>query len=236
MESLNTIMSFVGAVFSALSIFAAIYFFLKQTDNKRDKARHGIVKILLSQLHDDNMVNHFEIQSVINSKCREHKIGEESIGVRQIVEDLLCEIISNPLLSKENKSIFAKNLKEIIWPETESKYENSPTISVINISENMSTVDLYRDKSRKLSYLYSMSVMTIVSVASLIVFFVFISGRSTFDMDSFPTITLMFATFSAAMSGAFAMLMSFYLRAKRYSNDRIIEKKSILTHTDGRDD
>ena len=108
---MNDIISLIGTIASIGSIPLGFYFFIKGKEEKRDKVKRDIVKILLYQLNDSNLVSIFEVQSVINSKCRESKVNVDSISISEIIDDLLSEIISNPLLQKESKTTFIANLK-----------------------------------------------------------------------------------------------------------------------------
>ncbi len=108
---MNDIISLIGTIASIGSIPLGIYFFIKGKEEKQDKVKRDIVKILLYQLNDSSLVSIFEIQSVLNSKCRENKVNVDSISITEIIDDLLSEIISNPLLQKENKRTFITNLK-----------------------------------------------------------------------------------------------------------------------------
>jgi hypothetical protein len=108
---MNDIISLIGTIASIGSIPLGFYFFIKGKEEKRDKVKRDIVKVLLYQLNDTNLVSVFEIQSVINSKCRESKVSVDSIAISEIIDDLLSEIISNPLLQKESKRTFITNLK-----------------------------------------------------------------------------------------------------------------------------
>jgi len=108
---MNDIISLIGTIASIGSIPLGFYFFIKGKEEKRDKVKRDIIKVLLYQLNDSNLLSAFEIQSVINAKCRESKVNVESIAISEIIDDLLSEIISNPLLQKESKRTFIANLK-----------------------------------------------------------------------------------------------------------------------------
>jgi hypothetical protein len=73
------------------------------------------VKILSHQIGDRRELTTFEIQTVINSKTRESKIDQEKITINQIIEDLVSETISNPLLAQEIKETIILELKNIYF-------------------------------------------------------------------------------------------------------------------------
>ena len=105
---MNDIISLIGTIASIGSIPLGFYFFIKGKEEKRDKVKRDIVKILLYQLNDSNLVSIFEIQSVINSKCRESKVHVDTITMTEIIDDLLSEIISNPLLQKKVRQLLSQ--------------------------------------------------------------------------------------------------------------------------------
>lgn len=57
-----------------------------------------------------NKLSLFYISSVINAKLRENNLKIDCITTNSIIEDLIVEIISNPLLNNE-----AKNQFFMIW-------------------------------------------------------------------------------------------------------------------------
>lgn len=104
----------LGTLASVFAIPLAIYFYIKENDNKKDRVRRDIIKILLLQLNETNTISKTEIISVCHSKCRENKISRDSYRFSEISEDLLSEVISNPLIKRENRSVYIKDLQSII--------------------------------------------------------------------------------------------------------------------------
>lgn len=164
---MNDIISLIGTIASIGSIPLGFYFFIKGKEEKRDKVKRDIVKILLYQLNDSNLVSIFEIQSVINSKCRESKVHVDTITMTEIIDDLLSEIISNPLLQKESKTTFIANLKYLshrILTSTDSNFktENVTIQNIQNIDQDKLETELQnaqrkikeKDKSENFSELF----------------------------------------------------------------------------------
>lgn len=174
---MNDIISLIGTIASIGSIPLGFYFFFKGQEEKRDKVKRDIVKILLYQLNDSNLVSIFEIQSVINSKCRENKVNVDSVAMSEIIDDLLSEIISNPLLQKDNKTTFIANLKFLshrILTSTDGnmKTENVTIQNIQNIDQDKLEVELQdaqrkikeKDKSDNFSELFRLVTSIIVSL------------------------------------------------------------------------
>jgi len=107
--------SIIGTIASIGSIPLSLYLFIKNRENNLDKVKRDIVKILSYQIGDRRQLTTFEIQTVINSKTRETKIDNQKITVNQIIEDIVAETISNPLLDKAIKESIILELKSIYF-------------------------------------------------------------------------------------------------------------------------
>ncbi len=112
---MNNFFSIIGTIASIGSIPLSIYLFIKNRENNVDRVKRDIVKILSHQIGDRRQLTTFEIQTVINSKTRESKIDSEKITINQIIEDLVSETISNPLLEKAIKEVIIDELKNIYF-------------------------------------------------------------------------------------------------------------------------
>src|SRR4051812_18711686 len=98
---MNDFISIIGTIASVGSIPLAIYLFLKSKENSFDKVKRDIVRILSHQIGSNRQLTSLELQSVINSKLRDNKIGLNNITADEIIEDLVTEVISNPLIDNE---------------------------------------------------------------------------------------------------------------------------------------
>lgn len=107
--------SIIGTIASIGSIPLSLFLFIKSKENNIDKVKRDIVKILSHQIGDRRQLTTFEIQTVINSKTREVKIDNEKITVNDIIEDIVSETISNPLLDKSIKEDIILELKKIYF-------------------------------------------------------------------------------------------------------------------------
>ncbi len=110
MESLLT---YIGSFASIGGIPLAIYLYLKSREGKIDKIRRDILQIISYQIGEDRRLNTFEIEKVISSNIRNNKLAIESITVGNIIEDLISDTISSPLLNSESKNKILENLKDI---------------------------------------------------------------------------------------------------------------------------
>ena len=180
---MNDIISLIGTIASIGSIPLGFYFFIKGKEEKRDKVKRDIVKILLYQLNDSNLVSIFEIQSVINSKCRESKVSIDSITKTEIIDDLLSEIISNPLLQKENKRTFIANLKYLshrilTTSDIEITKETVTLEKLREVDQDKIEIELqkeqekakHKNKTESLSQIFSIITTLIGVVAGFVAF------------------------------------------------------------------
>lgn len=128
---MNDFISIIGTIASVGSIPLAIYLYIKSSEQKILKIRREIVKTLSYQLGENRHLSSLEIQAVINSKTRENKIKSNSINIEEIIEDLMSETISNPLIENEKRDFFLNNFKSLL-----SKNELFELIEKIALDSN----------------------------------------------------------------------------------------------------
>lgn len=105
--------SIIGTIASVGGIPLAIYLFIRSKEANQDKVKREIVRILSHQIGDGRELSAFEIQAVINSKLRENKLKPDLIDVNEVIEDLITEIISNPLIENDKKNFYLQNFNKI---------------------------------------------------------------------------------------------------------------------------
>lgn len=127
---MNEILTIIGTIASVGSVPLSIFLYLKSREEKVDKVKREVVKILSHQIGEQREFTTFEIQTVINSKSRESKIDTEKITVEEIIEDLVSDTISNPLIDKE--------IKENILEELKSSYFEGELLQTIDEIERLS--------------------------------------------------------------------------------------------------
>ena len=113
-------LTYVGSIASIASIPLGIYFYFKTKEENRDKVRRQILQIISYQIGENRKLDEFEINKVINSNLRIHKLTQGSITMISILEDLISETISSPLLDSSRKDTILKNIKDI-FPNPESE-------------------------------------------------------------------------------------------------------------------
>ncbi len=110
---MNNFLQILGSIASIGGIPLAIYLYLRSREAKFSKLKRDIVKILSYQIGEGRNLSTFEMQAVIDSKIREAGIKGNNLSVSEIVEDLVAETISSPMLDSERKKDILSNLKSI---------------------------------------------------------------------------------------------------------------------------
>ena len=115
---MENLLSYIGSIASVGSIPLAFYFYLKNKEDKIDKIRRQILKIISYQIGESRLLNQFEIEKVINSNIRNNRLANNSIALENILEDLVSDTISSPLLNAPRKDEILDNLKSIFPDKT----------------------------------------------------------------------------------------------------------------------
>jgi hypothetical protein len=102
---MEQVLTILGTIASLGAIPLSIYFYLKSKEAKFDKIKKEIVKTLSYQIGEEREITAFEIQTVINSKLRENGFKTNTIKIDEIVEDLVSETISSPMIDRNRKKI-----------------------------------------------------------------------------------------------------------------------------------
>jgi len=110
---MNALFPIIGSIASIGAIPLAIYLYLRSREAKYARLRHEIVKILSYQIGEGRNLSIFEVQSVIDHKLRDHRAKQNSITVNEIVEEIVAETISSPMLDGQRKEQILKNLQQI---------------------------------------------------------------------------------------------------------------------------
>lgn len=112
---MNELFTIIGSVASIGSIPLAIYLFIKSRESRFEKVKRDIVRILSYQIGENRELRVFEIETVINSKIRENRIKPNSVTIPEVIEDLVAETISSPLLDANRKETILDNLKKLYY-------------------------------------------------------------------------------------------------------------------------
>ena len=111
---MNQLFQWIGTFASIISVPLAIYFYFKTMDGKYEKVRKELLALFSNYIGAGNKLTHFYLSSVINAKLREKNIKAVHITEESIVEDLIVEIISNPLLSNDAKNGILSDLETLV--------------------------------------------------------------------------------------------------------------------------
>lgn len=113
---MSQLFQWIGTFASIISVPLAVYFYFRTMDGKYEKVRKELLALFSNHIGAGNKLTYFYLSSVINAKLRENNIKTERITEKSIVEDLIVEIISNPLLSNDAKNGILYDLEMLVNP------------------------------------------------------------------------------------------------------------------------
>lgn len=192
---MNGFFSIIGSTASLISVPLAIYLFLKSKEAKFDKLKKDIARILSYQIGDERKLSTFEIKTVISSKLRENNINADSVTVSEIIEDLVSETISSPLIGKDRKTEILENLKKLYFrgeifeeidniSETDIQNWDSLEHRFKTIFEHRSDLDKQLYKLKENTDRYRQRISTIFAIMSflmiVITLIISVVGKNTF--------------------------------------------------------
>ncbi|MFT7404934.1 hypothetical protein [Zhongshania sp.] len=110
---MNDILQIIGSVASILGVPLAVYLYLKSQVQKYATVRREIVKRLSHQIGEGRTVGLFELNAVIDSLVRENRLRLGAITGNSVIEDLIAETVSSPLLDSGRKEQLITELSEV---------------------------------------------------------------------------------------------------------------------------
>ncbi len=110
-EGMNAFLQVLGSVASVAAIPLSVYLYLRSREAKVTQVRREIGKILSYQFGEGRQLSPFELQAVIVSKTRESGIRPGSITSDQMIEDLVAETITTPMLESSRKAQIISDLQ-----------------------------------------------------------------------------------------------------------------------------
>lgn len=113
---MSQLLQWIGTFASIISVPLAIFFYYKTIDGKYEKVKKELVSLFSTYIGAGNKLSLFYLSSVINAKLRESNLKAGSITTISIIEDLIVEIISNPLLANDAKKSILSDLEMLVHP------------------------------------------------------------------------------------------------------------------------
>jgi hypothetical protein len=188
---MNEFLQVIGSIASIGGIPLAIYLYLRSREAKFIKLRSDIVKILSYQIGEGRSLSVFEIKAVIDSKVREANGKPGIIEADEIIEDLVSETISSPLLNSDRKNEILKNLREnhrnstlfafiddknvqwqkIIQYVSEHDIEHEDASKIVEVCVEKANLDTSREKPKyaeKTSEIFGLVAVITTAVAASI--------------------------------------------------------------------
>jgi len=132
---MNELFQMIGTLASIGSVPLAFYLYFKSNEGKIERVKREIIKLLSYQIGEGREIKKFEINSVLKSKFRENAIPINKITSTEIIEDLVAETLSTPLLEVKRKEEIISELEKISTPnelsenpDYKSKFNNKSTL------------------------------------------------------------------------------------------------------------
>ena len=225
---MNELLQIIGSVASIVSVPLAVFLYLRQREAKFRKLRSEISRTLSYKIGEDSKINLFELESVIEAKAREHGMNPSLIPPDGIIEDLVAETISNPMLESKRKEKVVENLQDVhragICYRVLNDYSEPLSNTIYRLSqgfeleseiketlETKSSEDLSKAASKSkpvfatLSTTFGVFVVVITIISSIF-------GITTFkDLNKFffffkQLLALIIGVFSSLIAGIFTRL------------------------------
>jgi hypothetical protein len=110
---LNEFLQLIGSLASIAGVPLAVYLYLKGQVQKYTEVRREIVKRLSHQVGEGRSIGLFELNAIIDSLVREKRLRSGSISSNSVIEDLIAETVSSPLLDSAKKESLISELSEV---------------------------------------------------------------------------------------------------------------------------
>lgn len=227
---MNELLQIIGSVASIASIPLAAFLYLRQREAKFRKLRSEISRTLSYKIGEDSVISLFELESVIESKAREYGTNPVLIPPDEIIEDLVADTISNPMLESERKKKVVENLQNVhkagICYRVLNDYSEPLSNSIYKFSQGFelesetkevlkakSTEDLHKAASRPKPVFETLST-TFGALAAVITIIVSILGITTLkELNTFfivnkQLLALIIGIFSSVIAGLLTVLLS----------------------------
>ena len=110
---MNDFLQLIGSLASIVGVPLAVYLYLKGQVQKYAEVRREIVKRLSHQIGEGRSIGLFELNAIIDSLVREKRLRSGSISSNSVIEDLIAETVSSPLLDSAKKESLISELSEV---------------------------------------------------------------------------------------------------------------------------
>lgn len=110
---MNDFLQLIGSLASIIGVPLAIYLYLKGQVQKYAEVRRDIVKRLSHQIGEGRSIGLFELNAIIDSLVRDKRLKSGSISSNSVIEDLIAETVSSPLLESAKKESLIQELSQV---------------------------------------------------------------------------------------------------------------------------
>ncbi len=227
---MNEFLQIIGSVASIASIPLAAFLYLRQREAKFRKLRSEISRTLSYKIGEDSVISLFELESVIESKAREYGTNSALIPPDGIIEDLIADTISNPMLESERKRKVVENLQNVhkagVCYRILNDYSDPLSNSIYRLSQGFemesetkealkskSTEDLKKVTSKPKPVFQTLSttfgaLAVIITIISSIFGITTLKDLNTFFLENKHLVGLILGVFSSLIAGLLTAILS----------------------------
>ncbi|HCH5588339.1 TPA: hypothetical protein NKZ51_003649 [Vibrio parahaemolyticus] len=209
---MNEFLQIVGSLASIVGIPLAVYLYFKGQAEKYFDVRRDIVKRLSYQVGEGREISQFELNAVIDSMVREKRLKQSSISANSVVEDLISETISSPLLDRARKDTLVKELQRLhseceVYESIKKNNSNTRTItqsSSGDVSTETKSSKVNESDSGKKPEVFAFSASLLTAVVASYTYTVsdgLLAKLTTISIEKAAVLGLAIALLSGFISG-----------------------------------
>jgi hypothetical protein len=209
-------LTILGSVASIGSVPLSLYLYIRSREARQAKVKGEIVRVLSFHIGQGRPLTAFEVRSVVDSKLRESRLKVGSITEMEIVQDLVTEIISSPLLTGDLKSDIILQLSSLA--DAKTAFLPMPSTDPQVMSNQSSS----RDRLRNSSTIFGLIAILATLGATLIDFtgsFNLLGKNLALDVPNNLLLGLVASLFSISVTVLISILGD-ARRAKKHHNKK----------------
>ncbi|EGR0761690.1 hypothetical protein ETS21_22605 [Vibrio parahaemolyticus] len=209
---MNEFLQIVGSLASIVGIPLAVYLYFKGQAEKYFDVRRDIVKRLSYQVGEGREISQFELNAVIDSMVREKRLKQSSISANSVVEDLISETISSPLLDRARKDTLVMELQRLhseceVYESIKKNGSNTMTITQSSsgkVSTEVKSSKVKESSSGKKPEVFAISASLLTAMVASYTYTVgdgLLAKLTTISIDKAAVLGMVIALLAGFISG-----------------------------------
>lgn len=140
---MDSSLQILGSILVAAAVPLVLYLYLNIREARREalyqRLRTNVARTLACQIGEGRTLAVFEIRSVIDAKMRDWPVRPRLLTVAEVVEDLVAETMTTPMLDGQRKEQIVDNLRQI-HNQWSSALDRPAAVMVRNSGETFATL------------------------------------------------------------------------------------------------